>query len=629
MSRFPGKGSHLKYCVILTFAWMASGAMAADSPAVTAVENAASISMDNGIVALTIAKATGRLNSIRYQVNGQPIEMTDGNLGLIYDFDAGNASGSATQHANPHDPNLTKLLSSSGDSAEAVIGSGPAGVCPFETEMHIILRRGDAGFYLWVRYAHSAGDAAAILEQTRVVMRAHRGTDLFTHYIVNETHKGPFPSGPILDTVFDTTWLYQFDGIAHSKYETVNYVADDLVHGMAGHGVGMWLIQPSREYVNGGPLRQELTVHQDSPTMPSQNNILLWMLQGNHFGGPRISLEKGQVWSRFYGPAFIYFNQAGSIDALWADAKQKAALEEAKWPYAFVKHDDYPLDRGTVRGQVKLADGHSAQGAWVVLAPAGAKDWCMSADGYEFWTHADADGRFTLANVRPGQYALFVSGADQFEDFVRDGLSVSAGGTTDAGVLNWTPLTHGDRLWQIGVADHSSAEFANGNDFRHFDNHVRYIKAFPDDVTFTIGRSKESQDWNFAQWAWYSKQPYWSVLFDEPRQLSGKGTLTLGFVAFDDYRGLQATLNGQAIGEPIRFPKTGMAAYRCGRQDSQYHVAYVTFDAGLIHAGTNELRLALIGALPYADNKEMLPNAVGEVMYDAVRMEADAGAVGQ
>ena len=615
----------LKYRAFLAMAMACFAARArADAPPVTASESDTAISMDNGVVGLTITKATGNVSSIRYQVNGKPVEMTGGTRGLLLDFDAGNEAGTRTQHATPFDPKLTKLLNSSGDSAEAVIGCGPAGVCPFETETHVILHRAEPGVYLWVSYKHSANDAAAILEQTRLVLWAHRGTELFDHYVVNETHKGLFPTGDILETVFDTTWLYKFDGIAHSKYETVNYLGEDLVHGMAGHGVGMWLIAPSREYVNGGPLRQELTVHQDSPTMPDQNNILLWMLQGNHFGGPRISVAKGQVWSRFYGPAFIYFNQAAGVDSMWADARQKAAAEEAKWPYAFVKNDDYPLERGTVTGQVKFLNGRGAAGAWAVLAPAGAKDWCMSADGYEFWTHTDAEGKFTLPKVRPGNYALFISGADQFEDFVKQDVRVSANQVTDAGKLTWTPITHGERLWEIGVADRSDTEFKNSDDYRHFDNDVRYIKSFPNDVTFTIGKSKESEDWNFAQWAWYSKQPYWSVMFDSGGPMKGKGTLTLGFVAFDDIRGLQVTLNGNALGDAIKFPKTGMAAYRCGRQDSQYHVARVTFDANLIHAGSNELRLGLVGALPYADNKQMLPNAVGEVMYDAVRMEVDA-----
>ena len=33
-------------------------------------------------------------------------------------------------------------------------------------------------------------------------------------------------------------------------------------------------------------------------------------------------------------------------------------------------------------------------------------------------------------------------------------------------------------------------------------------------MTFTVGKSRESEDWNFAQWGWYVKKPYWSILFD-------------------------------------------------------------------------------------------------------------------
>jgi rhamnogalacturonan endolyase len=293
-----------------------------------------------------------------------------------------------------------------------------------------------------------------------------------------------------------------------------------------------------------------------------------------------------------------------------------------------VKNDDFPLDRGTVTGQVKLTDGANTEGAWVVLSLPGDKDFNMSANGYEFWTKADADGKFTIPNIRPGQYTLFVSGADQFEDFVQENVSVVAKQTDDLGVLNWTPIKHGQRLWQIGVADHSSAEFKNGDDYRHFDNDARYIKSFPDDVTFTIGKSKENQDWNFSQWGWYAKRPYWSILFDEPKAQTGQATLTVGFTAFDYWPGLQVQINGQKVGKPIIFPKTGMAAYRVGRQDSPYHYATVTFDAALIKSGTNEMRLIMNNAGTYESMMEMMPNGVGAVMYDALRLEVDPAASG-
>ena len=119
----------LKYRAFLAMAMACFAARArADAPPVTASESDTAISMDNGVVGLTITKATGIVSSIRFQVNGKPVEMTGGTRGLLLDFDAGNEAGTRTQHATPFDPKLTKLLNATGDSAEAVIGCGPAGV---------------------------------------------------------------------------------------------------------------------------------------------------------------------------------------------------------------------------------------------------------------------------------------------------------------------------------------------------------------------------------------------------------------------------------------------------------------------------------------------------------------------
>ena len=348
------------------------------------------------------------------------------------------------------------------------------------------------------------------------------------------------------------------------------------------------------------------------------------MLQGNHFGGPNMEIAADQEWHRFYGPALVYFNQGPTVDAMWADAKQKGLAEEARWPYAFVQNADYPLDRGTVSGQLKLTDGGSAQGAWVVLGAPGDPDWCMSATGYMFWTKAGPDGRFTIPKVRPGHYTLFATGGNQFEDFLKSDITVTSG-PNELGTLAWTPVVHGRTLWQIGVPDRSSQEFANGRDVRHYTNYLRYAEKFPEDVTFTIGRSKESEAWNFALWGWYVKQPYWAVRFDEPGAQHGRATLTLAFAAFDYPRGLTVRLNGRDIG-PVQLKKSGMAAYRCGGQDSLRQTVYMPFDASLIQAGTNELQLVLNGAVPFSATSTAAPNAIGAVMYDALRLEVDSTA---
>ena len=47
------------------------------------------------------------------------------------------------------------------------------------------------------------------------------------------------------------------------------------------------------------------------------------------------------------------------------------------------------------------------------------------------------DGRFRLTKVRPCRYTLTAFGADQFEEFRKEGVEVGAGRETDLGELKW------------------------------------------------------------------------------------------------------------------------------------------------------------------------------------------------
>ena len=580
------------------------------SSPVTVTENGDQIVMQNGLVSLTFAKRAGEVISIKYRVNGQELELGDGKAAMYFDANLGGGAKPDYFHPLSQPGAHLDIVPSGPDSGEVAAVSEPTPHFPFHTEVHWILPRDTPGFYVYVIYRHGPGMAAVSLSQSRTVIKGVPGTRIFTHHIVDDTRKGPFPTGKIAGPVQDATFRYA-DGTIYTKYDNSAFVADDLVHGMAGNGVGLWMILPGREYIDGGPLRQELTVHMD--------NVLLWMFQGTHFGAGAINLKAGQKWSLFYGPAFVYFNQGSSIDALWQDARIRAVSEETRWPYNFVNNPDYPLSRGTVIGQVKLGNGDSTKGAWAVLAPPGTRDWCQSSGGYTFWTRTDDSGHFVIPKVRPGSYTLFVSGANQFVDYRQDAIEVGPGKIIDLGTLTWKPVTHGRTLWQIGVADRSTREFKNGDDVRHYDNFIRYAREFPDDVTFTIGKSETDQDWNFAQWGWYNKNPYWTIRFDEPKTLSGRATLTIGVCSSSD-RHLQVKANGREIGV-LNLPKTGTAPYRSGGQDSEYHVYTLRFDATWLKAGTNEIALGLEGAVPFANPEAARPARIGAVMYDAIRLE--------
>jgi rhamnogalacturonan endolyase len=386
----------------------------------------------------------------------------------------------------------------------------------------------------------------------------------------------------------------------------------------------VWYTWPSTESCNGGPFKQELTVQIE--------NVMQAMFQGQHYGAAGVHLADDEKWSKLYGPVFVYINHGGDAAALWKDAQNEAAQQRARWPYAWLENADYPLKRGSAEGRVVVRTERGAVAAaeaWVVLSteePGEADvDFEMRSRGYRFFTRTDGEGRFHLDGLRPGKYTLFVSGADQFEPFKKTGITIDAEKTAALGEMAWTPETHGRRLWQIGTADRSTAEFHDGSQpiYRNYDAFRRYFETFPHDVTFTIGQSKESADWEYAQWGWYNEKPYWTVRFplaagDVPAK--GRATLTLG-VASAQTGTVVVTVNGKKL-PAVALPKTGGSGYRSGAGDSMYLVKVVTFDAGLLHAGENEVTFGqgrMEKFTPEVLAKELRPK--NDIMYDAIRLE--------
>jgi rhamnogalacturonan endolyase len=618
---------------------------AAESPPATVTDTGTTFVLDNGLLSLTLAKKgaqtangeparNGEGISIKYKDGAQVTELSDQQRALYFDIGGDRIYPVADADG--------QILNPGPDFAEVAYIAEP-GDLPFHVEMHVVLPRGQRGFYLYAIYRHDATMAAGSIPETRFVLRGPPGTALFTNHVVDDDRKGPFTTSLLVGQLQDVTSL-RADGTIYTKYNNSAYNFDHHVHGMAGHGFGLWMIIPSNEAIGGGPFKQELTVH--------MGNTLLSMFVGGHFGTRGLTFADGEVWSKLYGPVFVYLNQGDSVDAMWADAKNRAALEIQKWPYTWLQNPDYPLQRGTVSGHLTLADGASlppapmyrddgdhfsltdgANGTWAILSPVN-EAWAQVLKGYDYWAQVDPQGNFTISKIRPGLYQLTFIGANQFEELhLNNPVEVKAA-ALDLGDIVWHPVRHGQTLWQIGTADRLSFEFKNGDNYRHFENFVNYLKDFPNDVTYVIGQSKENQDWNFAQFAVYNKKPYWTIQFDEPQPLKGTATLTIGFTSVDPHGtgatdsnapapplNYQVKINGQLI-DTLDLPKTGTAGYRSGSSDSNYSVAYIPFDASLLKAGTNEITLGFANAVP-APADPLTMHVPPEVMYDALRLEVD------
>ena len=155
-----------------------------------------------------------------------------------------------------------------------------------------------------------------------------------------------------------TTGLYT--GRAEHKYD---YSADQSkipAFGWASttQKVGLYIINPSFEYLSSGPLHFELTGHIDDGDGGDPTLLDYW--RGTHYGGSVLSFAANEPWTKVVGPIFIYVPTGADPNTLFIDAKKKATVEQSRWPYTFVKGTDvnYPLaaDRATVKGRLKLID---------------------------------------------------------------------------------------------------------------------------------------------------------------------------------------------------------------------------------------------------------------------------------
>ncbi|HWA08585.1 MAG TPA: hypothetical protein VG838_03875, partial [Opitutaceae bacterium] len=224
-------------------------------------------------------------------------------------------------------------------------------------EHHFVMLKGESGVHPYV-IVKNTPDANS--GETRTMYRFDM--DILDTAYSGERY-GKQPKYAFLQSISeagnmgDETWKLP-DGSIYQKYDYCLYYSQNPMWGHFGHGYGAFFIAPSTESYAGGPLRQELAVHQDA--------LILNYLGGGHFGGGGTATARNG--EKIHGPWFLYFNTGANAEAIIADAKKAMAAEKAKWPYAWMDEPLYPLQRTTVTGQLKISHNRSAAYAYVILA---------------------------------------------------------------------------------------------------------------------------------------------------------------------------------------------------------------------------------------------------------------------
>lgn len=541
-----------------------------------------SYTMGNGLVELTIG-SNGRINNLH--LNGKTNVI--GSSGVYFDYTAASNTGL--------NPTESRVVKQTADYAEVVYSNTKADL---RIDQGFIMRKGVSGVYVYVVVHGTDKSANVNLREARVCTRLNSS---FTNGYVDDTMRGKIPTNREMEeaekeenTIQDATYRMA-DGSIYTKYNWAQYVVNDSLHGLMNISMGVWNIPCSHEWLNGGPMRQELTVH-----ATSKSPITIQMLQGEHFGSSAQHYEDGE--SKIYGPFLIYLNSSYKQDEMIADAKRMASEQQAEWPFEWFEHELYQNERAAVRGRLSVATGQACDSVMLVLAEPGSDPYTQGK-GYMFWTLTGKDGSFEIPNVRKGNYTLYgyATKGDVTDQLELEGIEV---GDVDVnlGTVSWTPVRLERLLWQIGENNRKS------DGFRYSDTCRAYgLWELPlADLNFTVGQSSEAEDWYYAQ----TKNGEWTVTFDVDEALSGNALLTASMAGVTNNPTVTILVNGKEMGKwALRQNDAGI--YRSAVLGGKHRVETCEFPASLLKQGTNTVTFTMSGI-----------GKNGGVMWDCIKLEA-------
>jgi hypothetical protein len=586
------------------------------STGVTLTDSGTEVILSNGIVAIRINKSGGDIDQINYTFNNTGTSQT---LNLV----AGNPNTGRLYWEDANDEGLTfsynivtNPASNNGNYGEVVLTT--TSVPNILVEIHYSMLRGSSGFYVTPIWFHRSTDGAFTNGECRDNIYAG---SIFNWMSVDAARNrlmevsGGSAIGVQGAPVEVSLWT---NGIYSGQYEDkYKYSADfgyQQVYGWSsvgtgGQNVGIWNIQPSMEYHQGGPLKRDLMEH--------IGTTILNMLNSSHYGGNAVDdfWGAGEVWTKVYGPYFIYCNSITNTNtvtyqaaqSLYADAQLQALAEEGvdtngqptgalgAWPYYWMGDTNYAQasGRGAVSGHFVINDTYntnaSAAGLWVgvmqqPVTVANIYDFQVWMKNYQFWVKTDTNGNFTIPNVIAGaNYTLYAFGPGAAGTFQSQNLTggnspntrdvpaspfsvtVTAGATNNLGTVTWTPTRVGPTVFEIGYPSRTGQ-----NKFKHGDDYwvseiysnpkypspvwgkfLEYPFDFPSGPNYFVGQSRWTTDWNYVQPCVVSSSGLYNdssstITFNLASTPSGTASVYLALCS--DYQGaVEIAVNGTQV----------------------------------------------------------------------------------
>ncbi len=538
-------------------------------------------SMNNGIVSITI-NSKGQVNSLLY--NGKDLIDANNQGRFYFSYNDQNAYSELS-------PDKVRIEKQTADYVE-VVYSRTTGTLLLEQAF--IMQKGVSGIHSYITVKGTSTPIS--LREMRVVYRVNRS--LFDYGYVSDVMQGELPSVAEMvasnnNSIMDATYELS-DGSIYTKYDWANYLVEDDVHGILSDNEGVWAIAPSNEFMNGGPMKQELTVHATNKTP-----LVLQMLQGEHFGAASQSYSTGT--DKIYGPFFIYVNSGSTHQEMIDDAKVQAGVQKSQWPYQWLDNPLFPINRTEVSGTLNIPHGLSSNNIQVVLAKPGTSIYNQGTD-YMFWSKTDSNGEFTIPHVRDGAYTLYAYATEGeiTEELTVDNINVS-GASVELGTIDWPVEKLEKKFWQIGENDRLTKGFKMSDTPRAYG----LYDLPPSNLEYTIGSSTPENDWYYAQ----TKVGTWTVNFNVDAVYPENAVLTASIAGAAANPKVDVYVNG--VKQTTWSFGNDASVYRSAVLSGRHEVRTLTFPASYLNVGSNTISFKMTSV----GNR-------GGLMYDCVKLEA-------
>ncbi len=634
---------------------------------VTLTDSGSTVTLANGIVSIVCTKSSAQIGTINYTYNNgggtQTINVLSGNSngGKLY-WENSTTEGLTFTYSLVVDPATT-----GGNYAE--IEMVTTSVTNDVLDVHYSLLRGSTGFYVTAIWSHTSTNSALSMGECRDNIYAG---SIFNWMSVDATRNRlmqvaggssiPVFGAPKECTLW-TSGLYS--GLYEDKYKFSADLGVQRVWGWSsvgtgGKNVGIWNISASAEYYNGGPMKRELMEH--------IGTTILNMTDGSHYNmGTDGNFASGELWTKTYGPYFIYLNNVSTAitgtnqpaQALYTDALVQGAAEQTAWPYYWFTNANYAsaANRGTITGQFVIADSGnpnaSASNLWVgvvqqPISTDGVYDFQQWMKPYQFWVQSDANGNFTIPAVIAGNnYTLYAFGPGAAGTFMSQhqtggnppilynlpaspfSVTVTAGATNNLGTVTWTPTRVGATVFEIGYPDRLADKFRHSDDWWVGDSgpspsapspiwtkFLEYPFDFPSGPNYVVGQSRWTTDWNFCQpiitdSAGNANTSTSTITFNLAQAPAGGAQASLYIGLCSAYQGpLVVTANGSTIGSYTPAWNGADTTVREGL-NADMSDARLAFAGSLLHSGQNTITIKMNQGGYFANH----------VMYDYIRLE--------